>query len=57
MATGRVTSPDRLMLGSDFPYMSMSEKLEGLRPGGFSADELRMVEEGNARRLNAGLEV
>jgi hypothetical protein len=35
--------------------MSMSENLEGLRAGGFSADELRMVEEGNARRLITGL--
>ncbi|MDP2355766.1 MAG: amidohydrolase family protein, partial [Beijerinckiaceae bacterium] len=50
------TSADKLMFGSDFPYMSMSENLEGLRAGGFSADELRMVEEGNARRLIEGLE-
>ncbi len=49
------TSPDRLMFGSDFPYMTMSENLEGLRAGGFSADDLRMVEEGNARRLIAAL--
>jgi predicted TIM-barrel fold metal-dependent hydrolase len=49
------TTPDRLMFGSDFPYMTMSENLEGLRAGGFSADELRMVEEGNVRRLIAGL--
>lgn len=49
------TKPDRLMFGSDFPYMTMSENLAGLRAGGFSADELRMVEEGNARRLIAAL--
>ena len=49
------TNADRLMFGSDFPYMSMSENLEGLRAGGFSADELRMVEEGNARRVIPGL--
>ena len=39
------------MFGSDFPYMTMGENLEGLRAGGFSADELRRIEEGNARRL------
>lgn len=49
------TSVDRLMFGSDYPYMTMGENLQGLRAGGFSADELRMVEEGNARRLIAGL--
>jgi predicted TIM-barrel fold metal-dependent hydrolase len=49
------TSPDKLMFGSDFPYMTMSENLEGLRTGGFAPDELRMIEEGNARRLIAGL--
>ncbi len=45
------TGADRLMFGSDFPYMTMGENLEGLRAGGFSADELRRIEEGNARRL------
>jgi predicted TIM-barrel fold metal-dependent hydrolase len=49
------TTPDRLMFGSDFPYMTMSENLAGLRAGGFSADDLRMVEDGNARRLIKGL--
>ena len=49
------TRPEQLMFGSDFPYMSMGENLEGLRAGGFSADELCMVEEGNARRLIAAL--
>ena len=49
------TGADRLMFGSDFPYMSMGENLEGLRAAGLPADELRMIEEGNARRLIAGL--
>ena len=49
------TGADRLMFGSDFPYMTMGENLEGLRAAGIPADELRMIEEGNARRLIAAL--
>jgi predicted TIM-barrel fold metal-dependent hydrolase len=45
------TSTDRLMFGSDFPYVTMGENLAGLRAGGLPPDDLRLIEEGNARRL------
>jgi predicted TIM-barrel fold metal-dependent hydrolase len=46
-----LVSASQILLGSDFPYRTLKEHVDGLRGCGFSADELRAIERDNALTL------
>jgi predicted TIM-barrel fold metal-dependent hydrolase len=41
----------QLMFGTDYPYVSTEANLKGLRAADFTAEELKMIEHGNAEKL------
>jgi predicted TIM-barrel fold metal-dependent hydrolase len=44
----------QIVFGSDFPFVSPLETLQGVRASGLSADELRGIEGENALRIFSG---
>jgi 6-methylsalicylate decarboxylase len=46
-----LVSTAQILFGSDFPFRTCSENLEGLNAYGFSAEDLRAIECDNVRRL------
>ncbi len=49
-----LVSASQILFGSDFPFRTCSENVEGLAAYGFSAADLRAIERDNAQRLLAG---
>ncbi len=47
----KLVSTSQVMFGTDFPYRPGAEVVAGLTQYGFSADELRAIERGNALGL------
>jgi predicted TIM-barrel fold metal-dependent hydrolase len=50
-----LTSPARLLFGTDCPYVQMAPTVDGLQGMGFSAAELQGIERGNALALMPSL--
>jgi 6-methylsalicylate decarboxylase len=46
-----LVAASQILLGSDFPYRTLKEHVDGLRGCGFSADALRAIERDNALAL------
>jgi predicted TIM-barrel fold metal-dependent hydrolase len=47
----RLVAADKILFGSDFPFLPYAATLPGLLKFGFSADDLSLIERGNALRL------
>jgi predicted TIM-barrel fold metal-dependent hydrolase len=47
----QLVSVSQILFGSDFPFRTCSENVEGLTAYGFSDDDLRSIERENAKRL------
>ena len=50
-ALTKVVGVSQLLFGTDFPYRTAAEHVQGLCTCGFSLDELRAIDCGNAHRL------
>jgi predicted TIM-barrel fold metal-dependent hydrolase len=53
----RLVSASQILFGSDFPFRTCSENVEGLAAKGISAEDLRANERDNARRLHDAIVV
>ncbi len=47
----RLATADKILFGSDFPFLPYEATLPGLTKFGFTASDLSLVENGNAMRL------
>jgi 6-methylsalicylate decarboxylase len=54
-ALRKLTTVSKLLFGTDIPYVSAELTVSGLRDMGFSAEELRAIESGNALTLMPSL--
>jgi predicted TIM-barrel fold metal-dependent hydrolase len=50
-ALSKYVPVSNILYGSDLPYVSLEQNLEGLRSYGFSPQDLAAIESGNAMRL------
>ena len=46
-----LVGPSQIVFGSDFPFVSPLETIQGLQGSGLTAEELRGIEWENARRI------
>jgi 6-methylsalicylate decarboxylase len=47
----KLVDVSQILLGSDYPYRTGADNVQGLRDYGFSASDLKAIERGNAMRL------